>query len=150
MDLKSKLDLCSKAIEHAEKAISLDDNLAEAHMFFLRYNGKSIRTIINSERKENQEKFFKHTDKAYSLDPDNPDAIMAKGIQNYLTQDIERFMELMQKAIDVNPNHPRSLQMFSMSLMRQEKYDEAINCVKKQLKLIQLEEWNGRWLIFVI
>ena len=38
----------------------------------------------------------------------------------------------------------RSLQMFSMSLMRQEKYDEAIIVLKKQLKLIQLEEWNGK------
>ena len=37
LDLKSKLELCSKAIEHAEKAISLDDNLAEAHIvLFLR------------------------------------------------------------------------------------------------------------------
>ena len=110
---------------------------------------KVFEPSLDSERKENQEKFFKHTDKAYSLDPDNPDAIMAKGIQNYLTQDIERFMEFMQKAIDVNPNHPRSLQMFSMSLMRQEKYDEAIDCVKKAIEIdpVGRMEWEG-WLIF--
>ena len=68
-----------------------------------------------------------------------------------ILQDIERFMELMQKAIDVNPNHPRSLQMFSMSLMRQEKYDEAIDCVKKAIEIdpVGRMEWEG-WLIFVI
>jgi len=150
LDLKSKLDLCSKAIEHAEKAISLDDNLAEAHIVLSQgIMEKVFEPSLDSERKENQEKFFKHTDKAYSLDPDNPDAIMAKGIQNYLTQDIERFMEFMQKAIDVNPNHPRSLQMFSMSLMRQEKYDEAIDCVKKAIEIdpVGRMEWEG-WLIF--
>ena len=150
LDLKSKLDLCSKAIEHAEKAISLDDNLAEAHIVLSQgIMEKVFEPSLDSERKENQEKFFKHTDKAYSLDPDNPDAIMAKGIQNYLSQDVERFMEFMQKAIDVNPNHPRSLQMFSMSLMRQEKYDEAIDCVKKAIEIdpVGRMEWEG-WLIF--
>jgi len=150
LDLKSKLDLCSKAVEHAEKAISLDDNLAEAHIVLSQgLMEKVFEPSLDSERKENQEKFFKHTDKAYSLDPDNPDAIMAKGIQNYLTQDIERFMELMQKAIDVNPNHPRSLQMFSMSLMRQGKYDEAIDCVKQAIEIdpVGRMEWEG-WLIF--
>ena len=150
LDLKSKLDLCSKAVEHAEKAISLDDNLAEAHIVLSQgLMEKVFEPSLDSERKENQERFFKHTEKAYSLDPDNPDAIMAKGIQNYLTQDIERFMELMQKAIDVNPNHPRSLQMFSMSLMRQGKYDEAIDCVKQAIEIdpVGRMEWEG-WLIF--
>ena len=150
LDLKSKLDLCSKAVEHAEKAISLDDNLAEAHIVLSQgIMEKVFEPSLDSERKENQERFFKHTEKAYSLDPDNPDAIMAKGIQNYLTQDIERFMELMQKAIDVNPNHPRSLQMFSMSLMRQGKYDEAIDCVKQAIEIdpVGRMEWEG-WLIF--
>ena len=116
MDLKSKLDLCSKAVEHAEKAISLDDNLAEAHIVLSQgIMEKVFEPSLDSERKENQEKFFKHTDKAYSLDPDNPDAIMAKGIQNYLTQDVERFMEFMQKAIDVNPNHPRTSNVFNVT-----------------------------------
>ena len=150
LDLKSKLDLCSKAIEHAEKAISLDDNLAEAHIVLSQgLMEKVFEPSLDSERKENQERFFKHTEKAYSLDPDNPDAIMAKGIQNYLTQDIERFMELMQKAIDINPNHPRSLQMYSMSLMRQSKFDEAIDCVKKAIEIdpVGRMEWES-WLIF--
>ena len=150
LDLKSKLDLCLKAIEHAEKAISLDENLAEAHIVLSQGLMEMVfEPSLDSERKENQEKFFKHTEKAYSLDPENPDAIMAKGIQNYLTQDIERFMELMQKAIDVNPNHPRSLQMYSMSLMRQSKFDEAIDCVKKAIEIdpVGRMEWES-WLIF--
>ena len=66
-----------------------------------------------------------HAEKAYSLDPENPDAIVIKCIQYYLKGDTERFLELIQKALDVNPNHPRSLQMYSMSLMRQNKFDEA-------------------------
>ena len=150
LDLKSKLDLCLKAIEHAEKAISLDGNLAEAHIVLSQGLMEMVfEPSLDSERKENQEKFFKHTEKAYSLDPENPDAIMAKGIQNYLTQDIERFMELIQKAIDVNPNHPRSLQMYSMSLMRQSKFDEAIDCVKKAIEIdpVGRMEWES-WLIF--
>ena len=65
LDLKSKLDLCSKAIEHAEKAISLDDNLAEAHIVLSQgIMEKVFEPSLDSERKENQEKFFKHTDKA--------------------------------------------------------------------------------------
>ena len=41
--------------------------------------------------------------------------------------------------------------MFSMSLMRQEKYDEAIDCVKKAIEIdpVGRMEWEG-WLIFVI
>ena len=87
--------------------------------------------------------------KAYTLDPENPDAIMAKGIQCYLKKDLERFLELIQKALDVNPNHPRSLQMYSMSLMRQSKFDEAIDCVKKAIEIdpVGRMEWES-WLIF--
>ena len=150
LDVKSKLDLGLKAIEHSERAISLDENLAEAHIVLSNsLMDRVFEPSLNSERKENERRLFEHCDKAYTLDPENPDAIMAKGIQCYLKKDLERFLELIQKALDVNPNHPRSLQMYSMSLMRQSKFDEAIDCVKKAIEIdpVGRMEWES-WLIF--
>ena len=150
LDVKSKLDLGLKAIEHSERAISLDENLAEAHIVLSNsLMDRVFEPSLDSERKENERRLFEHCDKAYTLDPENPDAIMAKGIQCYLKKDIERFLELIQKALDVNPNHPRSLQMYSMSLMRQSKFDEAIDCVKKAIEIdpVGRMEWES-WLIF--
>ena len=150
LDVKSKLDLGLKAIEHSERAISLDENLAEAHIVLSNsLMDRVFEPSLDSERKENEIRLFEHCDKAYTLDPENPDAIMAKGIQCYLKKDLERFLELIQKALDVNPNHPRSLQMYSMSLMRQSKFDEAIDCVKKAIEIdpVGRMEWES-WLIF--
>ena len=150
LDVKSKLDLGLKAIEHSERAISLDENLAEAHIVLSNsLMDRVFEPSLDSERKENERRLFEHCDKAYTLDPENPDAIMAKGIQCYLKKDLERFLELIQKALDVNPNHPRSLQMYSMSLMRQSKFDEAIDCVKKAIEIdpVGRMEWES-WLIF--
>ena len=150
LDVKSKLELGLKAIEHSERAISLDENLAEAHIVLSNsLMDRVFEPSLDSERKENERRLFEHCDKAYTLDPENPDAIMAKGIQCYLKKDLERFLELIQKALDVNPNHPRSLQMYSMSLMRQSKFDEAIDCVKKAIEIdpVGRMEWES-WLIF--
>jgi adenylate cyclase len=150
LDLQSKLELGLKAIEHSEKAISLDENLAEAHLVLSQSLLERIfEPSLDSERKENEKKLNLHAEKAYSLDPENPDAIVIKCIQYYLKGDTERFLELIQKALDVNPNHPRSLQMYSMSLMRQNKFDEAINCVKQAIEIdpVGRIEWES-WLIF--
>lgn len=150
LDLQSKLDLGLKAIEHSEKAIYLDENLAEAHLVLSQSLLERIfEPSLDSERKENEKKLDLHAEKAYSLDPENPDAIVIKCIKYYLKGEPERFLELIQKALDVNPNHPRSLQMYSMSLMRQNKFDEAINCVKQAIEIdpVGRIEWES-WLIF--
>ena len=113
------------------------------------YIDKFVIVEAKRDHQGNEKKLNLHAEKAYSLDPENPDAIVIKCIQYYLKGDTERFLELIQKALDVNPNHPRSLQMYSMSLMRQNKFDEAINCVKQAIEIdpVGRIEWES-WLIF--
>ena len=150
LDKKTKLEYGLKAIEHCEKAISLDENLAEAHIILSQSLIERIfEPSLNSEREENEKKYYEHSEKAYLLDPDNPDAIMMKSLQFYLKKDPERFMELIQKALEVNPNHPRSLQMYSIGLLRQGKYDEAIERIKQAMEIdpVSRIEWE-QWLLF--
>ncbi len=150
LNTEAKLELAKKAIEHSKKAISLDDSLAEPHIILsASLVDRIFEPSLASEREENQQDFFEHSEKGYSLDPDNPDAIMMKGFSFYMKKDPERFMELIQKALDVNPNHPRSLQMYSLQLQRESKFDEAINCVKKAMEIdpVGRVEWEN-WLIF--
>ena len=150
LNKKTKLEYGLKAIEHCEKAISLDENLAEAHIILSQSLVERIfEPSLNSEREENEKKYYEHSEKAYLLDPDNPDAIMMKSLQFYLKKDPERFMELIQKALEVNPNHPRSLQMYSIGLLRQGKYDEAIDRIKQAMEIAPVSriEWE-QWLLF--
>ena len=74
---------------------------------------------------------------------------MMKGLSFYLKRDSDRFIELIQKALDVNPNHPRSLQMYSLQLQREGKFDDAIDCLKKAMEIdpVGRVEWEN-WIMF--
>ena len=74
---------------------------------------------LASERSDNERRFFEHCEKGYNLDPNNPDAISLKGVSFYLKQDPERMVEFIKKALESNPNHPRSLEMYSIQLQRE-------------------------------
>ena len=138
MDLKSKLDLCSKAIEHAEKAISLDDNLAEAHIVLSQgIMEKVFEPSLDSERKENQEKFFKHTDKAYSLDPDNPDAIMMKGFSFYMKRDPEN----EKLALGVDMIAPEGFGEIIGGGQREDDHDTLLKRIKEHELPVEPFQW---------
>ena len=104
---------------------------------------------LSSERKENEKKLNHHSDKAYELDPNNPDAIISKGITYWLKGDYERLKETFEKALDINPNHPRSLQMYSMQLLRTGEYDKSIEYIKKMWEVDPISRNNSEaFLVF--
>ncbi len=150
LDMNTKLELGKKAIEHSKKAIALDESLAEPHIILsASLVDRLFEPSLASERDQNEKEFFDHSEKGYVLDSENPDAIMMKGLSFYLKKDLDRFIELIQKALDVNPNHPRSLQMYSLQLQREGKFDDAIDCLKKAMEIdpIGRVEWES-WIMF--
>ena len=150
LDVESQIELKRKAIEHCEKAISIDDNFGEPHIII----GSCIVDFIfeptlASERDKNEKKLHDHAERGLNLDPNNPDAIVVKAISFYVKQDPSRFVELIEKALSVNPNHPRSLQMYSMQLQREGEFDKAIDYVKQAIEIDPASKQElDAWLIF--
>ena len=150
IDLKTQLEIKNNALEKLYKAISMDGNFAEPHIIISRCMINLIfEPTLSSERKENEKKLNHHSDKAYELDPNNPDAIISKGITYWLKGDYERLKETFEKALDINPNHPRSLQMYSMQLLRTGEYDKSIEYIKKMWEVDPISRNNSEaFLVF--
>ena len=150
IDLKTQIETKKSSLEKLNKAISMDENFAEPHIIISRCMIDFVfEPTLSSERTENEKKLNHHSDKAYELDPNNPDAIISKGITFWLKGDFERLKETFEKALDINPNHPRSLQMYSMQLLRTGEYDKSIEYIKKMWEVDPISRHNSEgFLVF--
>ena len=60
-----------------------------------------------------------------------------------------RVKELIEKALNVNPNHPRSLEMQSIQFQQEGKFDDAIECIKKVMEVDPASRIDSEsWLVF--
>ena len=148
--LESQFELKRKALSCCEKAIELDANFSEPHIIICACMVEFMFVPqLSSERNENEEKFQKHAEKGYDIDPNNPDAIFFKGFSFYMKQDLGRVRELISKALNINPNHPRSLEMQSIQCQQEGKFDEAIECIKKVMEVDPASRTESEsWLVF--
>ena len=71
---EEKLLHLQKSIEHGEKATALDPNHSSAFNLLAQgYNFLIFESSAQDKRSENEKKFKEYTEKAFQLDPQNPD-----------------------------------------------------------------------------
>ena len=139
-----------KSMEHGEKAIALDPNhssafnlLAQAHNYLI------FESSVQDKRAENDIKFREYTEKAFQLDPQNPDSIMNMGFIAFLDGDRNRFTDYVNKAFEVNPHHSRTLRAKGMNLVEDGKdFTAAIDAFTKAAEIDPLGEHYGQTVIF--
>jgi tetratricopeptide (TPR) repeat protein len=121
----------------AEKAISLNEAIPEAYF---------VKGLVHRERKE----FFDAilaAEKAIEIDPNYADGHIVAGSVLYLAGRAEEGLELVEKAMRLNPHHPHNYQLCQgQALYVMGSYDEAIHAFRQGLERYPESERLHLWL----
>ena len=113
------------------------------------YNFLIFESSVQDKRSENEKKFKEYTEKAFQLDPQNPDSIMNMGFMAFFDEDKNRFTDYVNKALEVNPHHSRSLMARGMNLLEEGKdFNAAIDAFTRAAEVDPLGEDYGETVIF--
>jgi adenylate cyclase len=130
--VEEKIKYVYEAIEHAEKSIALNKNLTDAYnilagcLLFLR-----IESSLQHDREKNDARFREVAEKSYSLDPNNPDSVMNIAYLFRFSDDEIKYKEFVNKAVEINPHHSRSLQAKGMLELNESNYDHSIDLLNR-------------------
>ena len=147
---EEKLMHIYKSMEHGEKATALDPNHSSAfNLLAQAYNFLIFESSAQDKREENDKKFREYTEKAFQLDPKNPDSIMNMGFIAFLDEDKQRFADYVNKALEVNPHHSRTLMAKGMNLLEESDFTAAIDAFTSAAEIDDLAENYGETVIFL-
>ncbi len=133
---KSPRESIEKDIEMAQKALALDDTLAEAHGFL---------GYLYAQKRE-YEKAIAQEERAVGLNPGDPIVLVYYGaILNFAGRS-EEAIPLLQKAIRLNPvgsyyNHLNNHQL-GLAFMYTERFEEAVTAYKKAIQRAPNYLWS--------
>ena len=65
------------------------------------------------------------------------------------TNDEGKYREFVEKAVQINPHHSKSLTSYGILSVREAKYDKAMDAFKAALEIDpQSRMWHDTWLTF--
>ena len=147
---EDKLTYIYKSLEHGEIATALDPNHSSAfNLLAQAYNFLIFESSAQDKREENDKKFREYTEKAFQLDPKNPDSIMNMGFIAFIDGDKQRFADYVNKALEVNPHHSRTLMAKGMNLLEESAFTAAIDAFTRSAEIDDLAENYGETVIFL-
>ena len=142
--------------EHCYKSIELDPKISDTYVL-LCYSGYG--EIFNHEkqdkRSENEAIYHQNAQRAYDLDPDNPDAIIVLSRSFNLKKEYDKRLSLMEKAVKINPNHAAANYDYGLALTNIKDFEKAKEHALKALELTpsgpDRERYiqGGLWLIYI-
>jgi len=114
-----------KAIELVQKALALDDTLAEAH---------GLLSYLYCQKRE-YEKGIAEGERAVALNPSGATGLVSYAMSLDFVGRYEEAIPLLQKAIRLNPIASRlNYQFLGIALMMTGRFDEAVSAYKKALQ----------------
>jgi adenylate cyclase len=114
-----------KAIELVQKALALDDTLAEAH---------GLLSYLYCQKRE-YEKGIAEGERAVALNPGGATGLVSYASSLIFVSRYEEAIPLLQKAIRLNPIASRlNYQFLGIGLMMTGRFDEAVSAYKKVLQ----------------
>ena len=123
---KSPRESFATAIELANKALALDDSLADAYDI--------LGNILVLKKKHDEG--IRHLERAIELEPNGADFQAHMGMALYLSDRSQEAVQVLLKAIRLNPNPPSwYLHNLAAAFNFVENYDEAIFWGEKAVKL---------------
>ena len=148
--LQDKLINFEKSLEHSRKSVELDPNLSKGYnLIASALIFKIFEPSLNDEREVNEQEYLTSAQKAFDLDPNDPDSLINKALGFMFTNDEGKYREFVEKAAQINPHHSKSLTSYGILLVREAKYDEAMDAFKSALEIDpQSRMWHDTWLTF--
>ena len=142
--------------DHCYKSIELDPKISDNYVL-LCYSGYTeiFDHELQDKRKENESIYHKNAQKAFDLDPDNPDAIIVLSRSFNLKKEYDKRLSLMEKAVKINPNHAAANYDYGLALTNIKDFEKAKEHALKALELApsgpDRERYltGGMWLIHI-
>ena len=112
-------DLC-------DTAIAKDPDLCDAYVIKARrIYGNLFMSVHQHQRIENELLFHDLSFKAYSIDPNNPEAVAMYSRSFNLKKDYPQRLKYARQALDLNPSHDGSNNDYGWALCNDKRFEEA-------------------------
>ena len=120
-------EVANKAFfELCDNAIAMDPDLCDAYVLKARrIYGNLFISIHQHKRKENESLFHDLSFKAYSIDPNNPEAVAMYSRSFNLKKDYPQRLKYARQALDLNPSHDGSNNDYGWALCNEKRFEEA-------------------------
>ena len=103
-----------------------DPGLCDAYVIKARrIYGNLFMAVHQHQRKENESLFHDLSFKAYSIDPNNPEAVAMYSRSFNLKKDYPQRLKYAREALDLNPSHDGSNNDYGWALCNDKRFEEA-------------------------
>jgi adenylate cyclase len=112
--------------ELCDSAIAMDSDLCDAYVLKARrLYGNLFMSVHQHQRIENELLFHDLSFKAYSIDPNNPEAVAMYSRSFNLKKDYPQRLKYARQALELNPSHDGSNNDYGWALCNEKRFDEA-------------------------
>ena len=112
--------------ELCDRAIDMDPDLCDAYVLKARrIYGNLFASVHQHQRTENEVLFHDLSFKAYSIDPNNPEAVAMYSRSFNLKKDYPQRLKYARQALDLNPSHDGSNNDYGWALCNEKRFEEA-------------------------
>ena len=112
--------------ELCDSAIAMDPDLCDAYVLKARrIYGNLFMSVHQHQRNENELLFHDLSFKAYSIDPNNPEAVAMYSRSFNLKKDYPQRLKYARQALDLNPSHDGSNNDYGWALCNEKRFEEA-------------------------
>ena len=113
-------------LELCDSAIAKDPDLCDAYVLKARrIYGNLFMSVHQNQRIENELLFHNLSFKAYSIDPNNPEAVAMYSRSFNLKKDYPQRLKYARQALDLNPSHDGSNNDYGWALCNEKRFEEA-------------------------
>ncbi len=119
-----------------DDAISKDPNLCDAYVLKARrIYGNLYSSQYQNQRKKNEALFNDLSFKAYSLDPNNPEAVSMYSRSFNIKKNYQQRLKYAKQALDLNPSHAGSNNDYGWALCNEKRFEEAEFYLEKAMEM---------------
>jgi adenylate cyclase len=126
----------SAFLELCDDAIAKDPNLCDAYVLKARrIYGNLYSSKNQDQRHENEALFNDLSFQAYSLDPNNPEAVSMYSRSFNIKGNYPQRLKYAKQALDLNPSHAGSNNDYGWALCNEKRFEEAELYIEKAMEM---------------
>ena len=123
-------------LELCDDAIAKDPNLCDAYVLKARrIYGNLYSSENQDQRQENEAVFNDLSFQAYSLDPNNPEAVSMYSRSFNIKGNYPQRLKYAKQALDLNPSHAGSNNDFGWALCNEKRFEEAEFYIERAMEM---------------
>ena len=119
-----------------DDAIAKDPNLCDAYVLKARRIYGNLYSSEHQDRRQENEALFNDLSfRAYSLDPNNPEAVSMYSRSFNIKGDYPQRLKYAKQALDLNPSHAGSNNDYGWALCNEKRFEEAEFYIEKAMEM---------------